>query len=294
MRHVITFIAENANLIDLHATVQRLTARFAGMPIHSLGPNACDVEIEYRLPAADWQALRDATVAARIDCVMQPLPNREKKLLIADMDSTIIEQECLDELADCVGQRAAVSAITERAMNGELDFAEALRERVALLAGLPCSALQRVFSERITFTPGAVTLVATMKQRGGYAVLVSGGFEFFTGRVAHAIGFDGDEANRLELLQNHVTGRVVPPILDREAKRQSLLRHARQRSIPLSATLAVGDGANDLPMLRAAGLGVAYHAKPIVMAEAAAAIRFTDLTALLYLQGIPQRDWIAA
>ena len=293
MRHVITFIASQPNLIDLGATVTRLTARVAGMPIRWLEPGvACDVELERRLPDAVWQEIRGAAHAARIDCVMQPLVGREKKLLVSDMDSTLIEQECIDELAGCVGLRAEVSAITARAMNGDLDFAAALRERVALLKGLSAATLQRVYDEQITPMPGAATLLATLKSRGVYTLLVSGGFTFFTTRVAAALGFDAEEANRLEMGNGQLTGRVLEPILGRDAKREALRRVARQRGIPLPACLAIGDGANDLPMLQTAGLGVAYHAKPAVVAQTDAAIHFNDLSALLYVQGIATRHWV--
>ncbi|MFM9889292.1 MAG: phosphoserine phosphatase SerB [Rickettsiales bacterium] len=292
MRHVITFIASQPNLIDLGATVTRLTASVAGMPIRWLEPGvACDVELEHRLPEIAWQKIRDAAHAQRIDCVMQPLATREKKLLVSDMDSTLIEQECIDELAACVGLRAEVSAITARAMNGELDFATALRERVGLLKGLSTSTLQRVYDEQITPMQGAATLLATLKSRGVYTVLVSGGFTFFTAHVAAALGFDAQEANRLEMAGELLTGRVVEPILGREAKREALLHFARQRAVPLSACVAIGDGANDLPMLQTAGLGVAYHAKPAVVAHTHAAIHFNDLSALLYVQGIETKHW---
>jgi phosphoserine phosphatase len=294
MRHVITFIAENGRLIDLHSTVQRLTARFAGMPIRWLSEGACDVEIEYRLSDTEWRAVHETAHAARIDAVMQPLAMREKKLLLADMDSTLIEQECLDELAEFVGKRAEISAITERAMNGELDFEAALRARVIHLAGLPQTALGQAWSQRITFTPGVRTMAATMKHRGAMLVVVSGGFDYFTHRVATELGFDAQEANHLECMQGHLTGNVREPILGKDAKRAALTRYAARCRVPLAATLAVGDGANDLPMLLGAGLGVAYRAKPVVNAQAKAAIRFNDLSALLYLQGIPRRDWVEA
>jgi phosphoserine phosphatase len=214
-----------------------------------------------------------------------------KRLLVADMDSTIIEQECIDEIADFAGVKPQVAAITERAMRGEIPFEGALRERVALLAGLTEATLQRVVDQRIAIMPGAKALVATMRANGAYAALVSGGFTFFTGRIARAVGFDIDHANTLELRDGRLTGRVVEPILGREAKLEALQRHAGLRGLDAASTMAVGDGANDLAMIRWAGLGVAYRAKPIVAAEAAANIRHGDLGALLYLQGYRREDF---
>jgi phosphoserine phosphatase len=227
-----------------------------------------------------------------LDIVIQHSAGREKKLLISDMDSTMIEQECIDELADLVGLKSHVAAITERAMNGELDFKAALRERVALLKGLNTADLERVMNERITLMAGAKTLVQTMKSRGAYTVLVSGGFTFFTSRVAQQIGFDVDVANVLEMENDTLTGTVKEPILDKDTKQQLLQQFAAQQNLPLTATLAVGDGANDLPMLLAAGTGIAYHAKPTVQAQAKARINYNDLSALLFVQGIPKSAWV--
>jgi len=293
MRHVLTFIASPTSTVPLAQTVSRLTAGFSGMPTHWLAKDrACDVELEYALTPEAFVKLRQTCHDGQIDCVMQPLANRKKKLLISDMDSTMIEQECIDELAGCVGLKPKVSAITERAMKGEIEFAAALRERVGLLADLPAAVLDEVFADRITLMPGARTLLATMKARGSYCLLVSGGFTFFTARVAAALGFDGHEANVLEVSGGVLIGTVAEPILGKEAKLAALYRICRARHIALAETLAVGDGANDLPMLMAAGLGVAYHAKPVVEASAHAAIRFNDLSALLYLQGIAQAEWV--
>jgi len=219
---------------------------------------------------------------------------RRKKLLVADMDSTIIRQECIDEIADFAGVKDVVSAITERAMRGELDFAGALRERVSLLRGLPVGDLQRVVDERLQLMPGARTLVATMKTHGAYCALVSGGFTFFTSRIAEAVGFNNHFANTLETADGRLTGRVVEPILGREAKLAALQALATERGLQGPETLAVGDGANDLAMVKAAGLGVAYRAKPLVAAEADAAIIHGDLTALLYLQGYRRSEFVNA
>jgi phosphoserine phosphatase len=220
-----------------------------------------------------------------VDVNVVPWADRRKKLLIADMDSTIIACECLDELADMAGLKAKVSAITEKAMRGELDFAAALRERVAMLKGLPLAALERVYAERIRLNPGARTLVATMRKHGAHTLLVSGGFSYFTSRVAKDAGFEADQANILLDDGTVLTGKVREPILGREAKLAALEKAARLLNLKGVDTLAVGDGANDLGMIERAGLGVAYHAKPIVAAAAGARVTHGDLSALLYLQG---------
>jgi phosphoserine phosphatase len=227
-----------------------------------------------------------------IDAVIQPTEGREKKLVISDMDSTMIAQECIDELADMVGKKREVAAITERAMNGELDFKAALKERVALLKGLTNADLMQVMEKRITLMPGARTLIQTMRGRGVHTVLVSGGFTFFTSRVAAKIGFHDNIANQLEMDGDRLTGRVVEPILDKESKLQTLQHIAAQYGLKLLETLAIGDGANDLPMLQAAGLGVAYHAKKMVQQQVAARINHNDLSALLFLQGINEKEWL--
>jgi len=216
-------------------------------------------------------------------------PARRKKLLIADMDSTIIEQECIDEIADFAGVRDEVSAVTERAMRGELDFAEALNTRVALLKGLQEAILDDIIKDHITIMPGARTLVQTMKAHGAGAALVSGGFTYFTKRIAERVGFDSNQANTLEISDGTLTGKVIPPILGRDAKREPLISKTQEHMISTNDAMAVGDGANDLSMIGKAGLGVAYRAKPIVAAEAKAAITHGNLKALLYLQGY-QRD----
>ena len=226
-----------------------------------------------------------------VDIVVQPAASRRKRLLIADMDSTIIGQECIDELAAFIGKRAEISAITERAMRGELDFEAALKERVAMLKGLSETSLEEAYARHISLNPGARALVQTMKKFGAYTALISGGFTYFTSRIAAAAGFDVNDANTLLIRDGALTGEVAEPIRGRAAKEEALLRHAGERSIPLEETLAVGDGANDLSMLGRAGLGVAYHAKPAVAAAAHARIDHGDLTALLYLQGIPQAEF---
>jgi phosphoserine phosphatase len=208
------------------------------------------------------------------------------------MDSTIIGVECIDEIADAIGVGPQVAAITEQAMRGEIDFDGALTARVALLQGLPASILQEVYDTRVRLNPGARTLIATMAARGAATALVSGGFTFFTQRVAAAAGFAEHHANRLEVADGRLTGRVIPPILGREAKAERLAAVCAAAGVDAGAALAVGDGANDLAMVRAAGLGVAYHAKPALAAEADAVIAHADLTALLHLQGVPQGAWV--
>ena len=242
------------------------------------------------------RSIRDEAAArwaqAPVDVCLVPAEGRRKGLLIADMDSTIIQQECIDEMADMLGLKPRIAAITERAMRGELDFEAALTERLGLLAGLAESDLQRVFDERITLMPGARTLVATMRAAGAFTALVSGGFSFFTSRVAAAVGFDVNRANTLDVADGRLTGQVVGPILGREAKLAALEQYRGTRGLAETATLAVGDGANDLAMIKAAGLGVAYRAKPVVAAEADAGITHGDLTALLFLQGYTRAEFV--
>jgi phosphoserine phosphatase len=228
------------------------------------------------------------------DVIVQPAGHRTKRLLVADMDSTMIGQECIDELADAAGVGAKVADITERAMRGEIPFESALRERVALLAGLPTEAIDRVLATRITLTPGARTLVQTMRKRGGYGAIVSGGFEPFTETVARWLGADEHRANRLRIAGGRLTGELVEPILGADAKRQALHAIAARMGLAPHETLAVGDGANDLAMLVEAGLGVAYRAKPKVAAAAHARVEYADLTALLYAQGIARAEFVEA
>jgi phosphoserine phosphatase len=254
---------------------------------------ATDVILEADDRAAVRVALEAPMAGQQLDWCLQPLAGRRKRLLVADMDSTIINVECLDELADFAGLKAEISAITERAMRGELAFEGALRERVAMLKGLPATALQQTYDERVRLNPGARTLVRTMAANGARCLLVSGGFAFFTSRVARAAGFQAERGNRLIEADGVLTGVVGEPILGREAKLAALLEEAAALQLPLSATLAIGDGANDLAMIEAAGLGVAYRAKPIVAAQADARIEHTDLTSLLYFQGYSADAFVA-
>src|SRR5580698_1077179 len=238
--------------------------------------------------------LCDIAGAEPVDVVVQRQDGRRKKLLIADMDSTMIGQECIDELADYAGVKDRVAAITERAMRGEIAFEPALRERVALLKNLPASVIDTVLAERIHLTAGGPTLVATMRANGAYTSLVSGGFTAFTSRLAAAIGFDEQRANTLLVdAAGKLTGEVADPVLGREAKLETLNALRQRFQLNPEDTLAVGDGANDLPMVRAAGLGIAYHGKPALREAAAACIDHGDLTALLYAQGYRREEFVA-
>ena len=236
--------------------------------------------------------LREALGDLPVDVVVQPEIGRRKRLFLADMDSTMIGQECIDELADLVGVKARVAAITERAMRGEIEFAPALRERVSLLKGLPTSVVDEVLQKRITLTPGGRELVQTMRAHGAYTCLVSGGFTVFTGPVAAMIGFQENRANTLLAEDGKFSGKVAEPILGREAKFDTLIELTESFELDDIDTLVAGDGANDIPMIQAAGLGVAYHAKPAVAAAATARIDHGDLTALLYAQGYKRSEFV--
>jgi phosphoserine phosphatase len=295
MSHVATLIANQ--LLPGFEALARRAAHALGTSCegHWLAPGiAIDIpftpagEIDDRRAAA---RLREAIGDAPVDAVVQPAAGRRKRLLLADMDSTMIGQECLDELADFVGQKARVAAITDRAMRGEIAFEPALEERVALLAGLSASVVRKVIAERITVTPGARALVHTIRAHGAHTCLVSGGFTLFTAPIAALIGFAENRGNRLEIDgDGRFTGRVVPPILGRDAKLATLVELRERLDLAAGETLVAGDGANDLMMISQAGLGVAYHAKPVVAAAAAARIDHCDLTALLYVQGYRESE----
>ena len=250
----------------------------AEFPLEAMPLNRWDV----------WQGLQ----SLRVDLVVQPAEARRKRVLLADMDSTMIQQECIDELADEAGVGARVAEITKAAMNGELDFEGALRERVGLLKGLPVAVIDRVIRDRITLMPGGRELVATMRANGGYAALVSGGFTAFTTRVAAMLGFDENRANTLNTNGDFLDGTVAEPILGRQAKVDALEDIAKRLRIAEAEVMAVGDGANDLGMLKRAGAGVALHAKPVVAAECDIRINHGDLTALLFIQGYAREEFL--
>ncbi|MBB4094200.1 phosphoserine phosphatase SerB [Ochrobactrum pecoris] len=254
---------------------------------------ACDIALPSGIDSEEAEALlRRSLDGAPIDVVVQEQERRRKKILIADMDSTMIQQECIDELAEEAGLREHVAAITARAMNGEIEFEPALRERVALLKGLPLNVIDKVISTRITLMPGGPELVRTMRKHGAYTALVSGGFTSFTQRIAEMIGFNEERANRLIDDGMHLTGLVTEPILGREAKVEKLVEIAERLGLTPDDAIAVGDGANDLGMIQLAGTGVALHAKPAVAAQARMRVDHGDLTALLYIQGYRKTDFV--
>jgi phosphoserine phosphatase len=263
-----------------------------------LGGEACwlaqgeAVEIATDLPPADATARAQAAIAdAPVDVAAIPCENRRKRLMLSDMDSTMITIECIDELAACAGIKDEVAAITRRTMNGELDFAQSVRARVALLEGLPATVIDEICRDKLRPMPGAAVAVGTMRRHGVHCVLVSGGFTPFTAHVRELLGFAVDEANELEIENGRLTGRLTGPLRDAGSKLEALGRYRQALGLDVADTLAVGDGANDLPMLQAAGLGVAFRAHPRVQAAAPVNIRHGDLTALLYLQGYPRDSW---
>lgn len=293
MKYTLTLIGNSATPLT-----NELVAGAMGTLPNSSSPDwlnkdiACDVTFEAEDAKATEAALRSKFAATKIDFAIQPSDDRRKRLLVADMDSTIIEQECIDELAAELGLKDKISDITARAMRGEIAFEPALRERVGLLKGLPLAALENVYKNRITEMPGARTLTATMRKHGAYCALVSGGFTFFTERVAASVGFDTNRANTLLFTDGKLSGEVREPILGKQAKIDTLVELRNARKLPRHATLAVGDGANDLGMIEEAGLGVALHAKPVVAEAADARIDHGDLTSLLYLQGYKISEFV--
>ncbi len=295
MSHVLTLVAPAGALPS--RSVSRVRAALEGIGASVGTPDwlapgeAADIPFDGLASEQAAAAARGALGGEAVDVIAQPAEGRRKRLLLADMDSTVVTSETLDELAAFAGLKDRIAAITKRAMDGELDFIQALAERVGMLAGLPVSALERTW-EATEMTPGAAELVATMRAAGAHCVLVSGGFTFFTARVAERLGFHAHNSNTLLTRDGKLTGRVADPVLDRHAKLATLKRVAAELGLPLSAALAVGDGANDLDMIRAAGLGVAFKAKPIVAAAARAKVDHSDLRALLFAQGFRAQDML--
>ena len=283
------FVPETVVIHALEAEGVRVTGR------NVLSDRAVDLKAEAAedaLPALR-RMVEEAVRFFPLDVCVQPWEGRRKRLLVADMDSTIIGCECLDELADFAGVKDKVAAITERAMRGELEFEAALRERVAMIGGLPVEDLERCFAERVRLNPGARTLVRTMAANGARCLLVSGGFTFFTEKVAELAGFHASKANWLKVEGGKLTGEVGEPILGREAKLQALIEESAALGVGPEQGLAIGDGANDLGMIEAAGLGVAYRAKPVVAERAAARVEGGDLTAVLHFQGYREAEFVA-
>ncbi|EYD74621.1 Phosphoserine phosphatase [Rubellimicrobium mesophilum DSM 19309] len=272
------------------ALPEAIRARWSGGEVRWLAPGEA-AELPLPEEPADLRDLWEELQAEGIDLLLQPAANRRKRMLLADMDSTMIQQECIDELAVVAGVGEHVAAITARAMNGEIGFEGALRERVALLKDLPEAVIEEVLRDRITYMPGGATLLATMKAHGAHAVLVSGGFLSFARPVAAHLGFDEARANTLLSADGRLTGEVQEPILGREAKVATLTEVSSRLGLAPQDVLAVGDGANDLGMLRLAGTGVALHAKPAVQAECRLRVNHGDLTALLYLQGYARDEF---
>jgi phosphoserine phosphatase len=287
----VTLITNPAMILE-PALVRSLRDALGGGDAIWLDPN-CAAEFEVPKLPKNLRDIRDSLNGEGVDLIAQPSANRRKRLLLADMDSTMIQQECVDELAAAAGIGEQVAAITARAMNGELDFEAALTERVALLQGLPEATIAEVLARRITMMPGGATLVATMRAHGAHAALVSGGFTAFTEAVAATLGFHEHRANTLLVENGALTGAVAQPILGREAKVAALNDLTAKLGLTEDDVLAIGDGANDLGMLQRAGLGVAVHAKPVVQAQAAHAVNHGDLTALLFAQGYARAEFVA-
>ncbi|MDA0782762.1 MAG: phosphoserine phosphatase SerB [Rickettsiales bacterium] len=252
---------------------------------------ACDILFDELDVDTARNILADKLEGIEVDYIVGENNNRRKKLLISDMDSTIIQQECIDEVADKLGMKDKIAAITQKTMNGELDFSDSLRRRVSLLKDLDESKLQEVYENHITPMPGAKELLATMKANGSYCLLVSGGFTFFTDKIQNLLGFDDNRANVLEIKNGKLTGKVIEPVLDAGSKLDALNKIVNKLNIKHDDVIAVGDGANDLPMLQNAGLGIATHAKPHVRQQVRHNIIYTDLKALLYIQGYTKDEF---
>jgi len=288
--YVATLLTHPDHPVLERVTVESLRNAWGGGDAVWLDPGVAAEFLIEAVPANQWDVWQ-ALQALRVDLIVQPAEGRKKRLLLADMDSTMIEQECIDELADEAGVGALVAGITARAMNGELNFEAALIERVGLLKGLPEQVIDHVIRDRITLMSGGKVLLATMKAQGAYCALVSGGFTAFTAKIAAVLGFDENRANTLLVADGKLTGQVALPILGKQAKVDALHDICARLGITPAQALAVGDGANDLGMLALAGTGVALHAKPLVAAQCQVRVNHGDLTALLYLQGYAREEF---
>ena len=287
--HILTFIASNN---DLSQETLNIAGDFKNLTW--LSPNkAADITLMHEPNPAAITYIRDQLAKHQIDVLVTPAENRKKKLLLADMDSTIVTSETLDDLAAHAGIKEQIAEITARAMNGELNFHDAIRQRVALIKGLPTEALNETLTET-QLTAGAKIFVQTMKKYGATCVLVSGGFTFFTKSIASQCGFDHHHGNTLDIADNKLTGRVIDPILDKDTKLKLLNEYILKTNHQPLNTMTIGDGANDLPMLQAAGLGLGFHAKPSVAAQLTNTILYNDLTAALYAQGYREKEFVNA
>jgi len=293
MHNLLTLISNPATPVLTDDIVTKYTARLDGVTAVSWLSEGIAVDIFFD---DDFEEIKNKLTpelrTENFDFGFQQANQRQKKLLIADMDSTIIQCECIDELADHAGLKEKISAITEAAMQGELDFEQALRERVALLTGMDVGALEAVYRERVKLMPGARALIKTMNANGANTILVSGGFTYFTSRVAEVTGFQVNRGNILEIKDGHLTGHVLDPVVDSATKLSSLIEFREKAALSPHEVMAVGDGANDIPMIEEAGLGIAYHPKPAAAAAADIVIRHSDLTALLYLQGYSDAEFV--
>lgn len=288
--YVATLLTHPDHPVLERVTVESLRNAWGGGDAVWLDPGVAAEFLIEAVPANQWDVWQ-ALQALRVDLIVQPAEGRKKRLLLADMDSTMIEQECIDELADEAGVGALVAGITARAMNGELNFEAALIERVGLLKGSPEQVIDHVIRDRITLMSGGRVLLATMKAQGAYCALVSGGFTAFTAKIAAVLGFDENRANTLLVADGKLTGQVALPILGKEAKVEAMMEISARLGVTPAQVLAVGDGANDLGMLALAGTGVALHAKPSVAAQCQVRVNHGDLTALLYLQGYAREEF---
>ena len=292
--YVITLIG-NAHTRPLMAATVNLVSQSLGVEIREdwlATDEACDVFFEsHTCVSALRKQTHEALQGTDIDAVCMPAAERRKKLLISDMDSTIIDQECIDELGDAIGVGNQIRDITQAVVNGEIEFPDALRQRMALMKGMEYQLLERVYKDRITVKDGARTLVQTMRKNGAYCILVSGGFSFFTSRIAKAVGFHDHQANELAFAGNKLTGDVLEPILGRTAKLETLNKLCKEKGLTPADVVAVGDGANDIKMISAAGLGVAFHGSSSLKKNANAHIDHTNLTSLLYIQGYRKSEF---